>query len=335
MMNTDIKNKTVFVAGGTGSWGRTLIERLLSLSVKSIIVYSRNESVQVKMKRELNDDRILFLLGDIRDEIRLNYVFNKYDVDIVFHLAAIKHVNNCEYQQDEAFKTNVIGTQNLIEVAGKTNVEKFIYLSTDKAVYPVNFYGVTKAMAERFVIKANLDYRETSFLIVRAGNVLGSSGSLIPFLIEKIKTGQSLPITDKRMTRYFITLERAIDLLLFAADEGQKGEIYLPVMASFSVNQIFEFFQDRYSNVTIKETGIQEGEKLHESICTIEEFSRIHQINERYSVVYPELKGIGRNFHIWDQLEFTMPVNINISSSYVTTSTYEIENLLKDGGWLL
>ena len=215
----------ILVTGGTGSWGKELVVQLLQFDLKKVIVFSRNEDRQVKMSREITDPRVSFCIGDIRDKEALIQACR--DVDYVFHLAALKHVPVCEESPLEALKTNITGTQNVIEAAIVNNVKKVINVSTDKAADPSNFYGFTKAIGEKLIIHGNHLTWNTKFICVRGGNVLGTNGSVIHLFLDQIKRKGVLTITDKRMTRFFLTQENAIKLLLQAAKDGKGGEIFV------------------------------------------------------------------------------------------------------------
>ena len=216
MESRKFANKSILITGGTGSLGQALTRRLLDYNVRTVRVLSRNESKQVEMKSKFNDDRIRYLIGDVRDLSRL--VRSMEGVDIVFHAAALKHVPIIEYNPFEAVKTNVIGSQNVIDASIQQDVETVVAIGTDKAVSPLNAYGATKLLMEKLFVSANnyLDKKRhrTKFLALRYGNVLGSSGSVIPLFIEQIKNKQKLTITDPNMTRFSITMDQALDFII-------------------------------------------------------------------------------------------------------------------------
>ncbi len=215
------EQKSILITGGTGSWGYELVAQLLTKNPKEIRIFSRNESSQVAMQRNFNDERLKFFIGDIRDKESLIEACK--NVNIIFHLAALKHVPVCEAQPLEALKTNVIGTQNVIDAAILNKVEKVVYISTDKAANPANFYGLTKAMGEQLITHANLLTEHTRFVTIRGGNVLGTNGSVIHVFKNQIKTTGVVSLTDKEMTRFFLTLEDAIQLLFKAAESSIGG----------------------------------------------------------------------------------------------------------------
>ena len=222
------ENKKILITGGTGSLGTALTKRLLNLNVGTVRIYSRNESKQISMESEIRDDRIRYLIGDVRDLPRLEKALE--GIDIVFHAAALKHVPVIEYNPFESIKANVIGTQNVIDACLKRNVEKAVCIGTDKAVSPLNTYGSTKLLMEKLFVAANnylnREKHRTIFLAVRYGNVLGSSGSVIPKLIEQIKANKQVTITEPKMTRFSITMNEALDLILNAITSAKGSEIF-------------------------------------------------------------------------------------------------------------
>ena len=230
-----LEEKTVVITGGTGSLGQALTKRLLEMKVKAIRIFSRNESKQIEMENKFDDDRLRFFLGDVKDVDRLIRAFE--DVDYVFHAAALKHVPKIEYNPFEAIKTNVIGSQNVIDASMHENVEKAICIGTDKAVSPLNTYGATKLLMEKLFVTAN-NYlnpgrHRTKFIAVRYGNVFGSSGSVIPRFIEQIKSKKKITITDPNMTRFSITMDEALDFIMNALKSGRGSEIFVPKLKPF------------------------------------------------------------------------------------------------------
>ena len=236
------KGKTVLITGGTGSLGTALTKRLLDLDAKTVRIFSRNESKQIEMESFFDDTRLRFFIGDIRDSERLFSALE--DVDIVFHAAALKHVPKIEYNPFESIKTNVIGSQNIIENSLRQNVEKVICVGTDKAVSPLNTYGATKLLMEKLFVSANNyinpEKHRTKFVAVRYGNVLGSSGSVIPKFIDLIKKNKSITLTDPHMTRFTITMNEALDFILKATMTGKGSEIFIPKLKSYEISVLIE-----------------------------------------------------------------------------------------------
>lgn len=278
-----LKNKTVLVTGGTGSFGKKFIHKALTLGVKKIIVFSRDELKQYEMKQEFNDNRLRFFIGDVRDQERLHRAFD--GVDIVIHAAAMKHVDACEYNPFEAVKTNIQGAQNIIEAAIDCGVEKVIALSTDKACAPVNLYGATKLASDKLFVAANayVGEKKTRFAVVRYGNVVGSRGSVVPFF-KKIKETGILPVTDERMTRFWITLDQGVQFVLDNLERMHGGEIFVPKIPSMKV---IDLAQAIAPECEIKVIGIRPGEKLHEAMIMEDDARHTVEFDDYY-VIQPE-----------------------------------------------
>ena len=285
------ENKKILITGGTGSLGKALTKRLLESKVDTIRIFSRNESKQVDMENELSDSRLRFLIGDVRDRDRLETALE--DIDIVFHVAALKHVPRIEYNPFESIKTNVIGSQNVIDAALKQNVEKAICISTDKAVSPLNTYGATKLLMEKLFITANnfmqLPRHRTKFLAIRYGNVFGSSGSIIPTFLKQIKNGGKITVTDTRMTRFSITMEQALDFILDCTVTGKQSEIYIPKLKGYSIELIIETFRDLYE-VEIENIGLRPGEKFHEVLISKDESPYSWNLGDKFMITNPSKK---------------------------------------------
>ena len=268
-MKQDLKNKKILVTGGTGSFGKKFIEVVLkNYDIKRLIIYSRDEQkqyfLQESLKKIKNYSKLRFFIGDVRDLSRLTHAMN--DIDIAVHAAALKHVPTGEYNPFEVVKTNVLGAQNVIDACLHNNVEKVIALSTDKASSPINLYGSTKLTSDKLFIAAN-NYRgnrKIKFSVVRYGNVMGSRGSVLPFFLEKKKDGV-FPLTDKRMTRFNITLKQGIDFVLSSLNNMWGGEIFVPKIPSF---KIYDLAKAISPTNKIKIIGIRPGEKLHEEMVS-------------------------------------------------------------------
>ncbi|WP_281217081.1 UDP-N-acetylglucosamine 4,6-dehydratase (inverting) [Lysinibacillus capsici] len=279
-----LENKTVLVTGGTGSFGKKFIKKALTLGVKKIIVFSRDELKQYEMKQDFQDERIRFFIGDVRDKDRLYRAFD--GVDIVIHAAAMKHVDACEYNPFEAVKTNIHGAQNIIEAAIDRGVEKVIALSTDKACSPVNLYGATKLASDKLFVAANayVGEKKTRFAVVRYGNVVGSRGSVVPFF-KKIKDTGKLPITDERMTRFWITLDQGVQFVLDNLERMYGGEIFVPKIPSMKVTDLAKAIGPECE---IEVIGIRPGEKLHEAMIMEDDARHTLEFDDYY-VIQPEL----------------------------------------------
>src|SRR3990172_4969955 len=234
------ENKTVLITGGTGSLGTALTKRVLKSGVSKIRIFSRNESKQVEMESEINDERLRFFIGDIRDFHRLTRALE--DVDIVFHTAALKHVPVVEYNPFEAIQTNVMGTQNVIDACLHEKVRIAVGVGTDKAVSPLNTYGATKLLMEKLFVTANYytnpERHQTKFIALRYGNVLGSSGSVVPKFLQQIRAKEPITITDTEMTRYSLTMDEALDFILESTQSGKGSEIFVPKLRAYTISDL-------------------------------------------------------------------------------------------------
>jgi len=282
-----LNNKTILITGGTGSFGHHFVEYALAhYKPKKIIIYSRDEFKQFVMDNDYKKyrDVLRYFVGDVRDEARLRIAMR--DVDYVIHAAALKQVPVCEYNPNEAIKTNVNGAMNVINAALETGVKKVIALSTDKAVNPINLYGGTKLVSDKLITAANA-YSEaggTKFAVVRYGNVAGSRGSVIPFFQNIIDNGgNELPITDYRMTRFWISLEQGVKLVIKALEEARGGETFISKIPSFKITDLA---QAMLPGCKMPEIGIREGEKLHEIMVTKEDSLRTYEY-ENHFIIYP------------------------------------------------
>ena len=285
------KDKTILITGGTGSLGQALTKRLLEMGPQAIRIFSRNESKQIEMENIFKDDRLRFFLGDVRDLPRLNKAVE--DVDFVFHAAALKHVPKIEYNPFEAIKTNILGSENIINACLTNNVEKAVCVSTDKAVSPLNIYGATKLLMEKLFVTANNYLNEekykTKFFGLRYGNVLGSSGSVVPLFIEQIKSKKKISITDASMTRFSITMSEALDFILHATELGTGSEIFVPKLRAYSLLDVKEALFEMLENTGEEIIGIRPGEKLNETLINSEEIRYSWEIDNMYMISNPEI----------------------------------------------
>ena len=284
-----LDGKKILITGGTGSLGQSLTKRLLATNVDTVRILSRNESKQVNMESEFNDKRLRFLIGDVRDFERLKTAFE--DIDIVYHAAALKHVPLIEYNPFEAIKTNVQGSQNVIDASLSQDVEKVICIGTDKAVSPLNTYGATKLLMEKLFVSANNFLNETrhrtKFLALRYGNVVGSSGSVIPKFIRMIKEGRKITITDSEMTRFSITMDQALDFILDCTINGNASEIYIPKLKSYSILDVKDALFEIFGKTDFEEIGIRPGEKLHETLINSEEIRNSWDLVSKFMISNP------------------------------------------------
>lgn len=278
-----LNNSSLLITGGTGSIGKQLVKHLLkNTGVRRIAIFSRDELKQLNMREEFNNDpRLRWFLGDVRDVNRLQRAF--FQVDYVIHTAALKQVDTGEYNPIEFIKTNILGSQNVVEAAIETGVKRVIALSTDKASSPINLYGATKLTADKLFISAN-NYghpRGTVFSVVRYGNVIGSRGSVIPFFKELASIGKKIPITDLRMTRFWITIEHATNFILDSLEIMQGGELFVPKIPSMKIIDLANAINP---GGEVYQTGIRPGEKLHEEMISEDDSRRTYVLDDRYVV---------------------------------------------------
>lgn len=283
------ENKRVLITGGTGSLGKALTKKLLENGVDSIRIFSRNESNQIRMESEFNDKRLRFLIGDIRDAPRLERSMK--DVDIVFHTAALKHVPLIEYNPFEAIKTNVIGSQNVIDSSIKENVKICVAIGTDKAVSPLNTYGATKLLMEKLFVDTNnyVSREKTKFLALRYGNVLGSSSSVLPTFVHQIKNKQKITITDPKMTRFSMTMKEALDFIFESTSIAKGSEVFLPKLKAYSIMDLKQALVELLGDTGEEIIGIRHGEKLREILIGEDEIRYAWNIKNKYMIFNPML----------------------------------------------
>ena len=264
------KNKTLLITGGTGSFGNAVLNKFIESNINEIRIFSRDEKKQDDMRRKFQNDKIKYFIGDVRDENSIDQAMK--GVDFVFHAAALKQVPSCEFYPMEAVKTNIIGSENMLNSAINNNVEKVICLSTDKAVYPINAMGVSKSLMEKvFVAKSRLSSK-IKIIGTRYGNVMASRGSVIPLFYNQIKDNKPITITDSNMTRFMMSLNNAVELVLYAFQNGNTGDIFVQKAPSTTIGELAETMKTIYnSNTKIKNIGIRHGEKIHETLLSQEE----------------------------------------------------------------
>ena len=286
------EGKKILITGGTGSLGNALTSRLLNYDVDTIRIFSRNENKQFAMESKFNDDRLRFLLGDVRDYPRL--VRAMEDIDIVFHAAALKHVPVIEYNPFEAIKTNVIGSQNVIDACLEENVEKAVAIGTDKAVSPLNTYGATKLLMEKLFVTASnylkKERHQTKFFALRYGNVLGSSGSVIPKFIQQIKNKEKITITDPNMTRFSISMDKALDFILHATEIAKGSEIFIPKLRAYTIKDVKDALFESLQKTDEENIGIREGEKLNEILINSDEIRYTWEYENMYMILNPSVQ---------------------------------------------
>lgn len=279
------KNKTLLITGGTGSFGNAVMKRFLDTDIKEIRIFSRDEKKQDDMRHMYNNDKIKYYIGDVRDLPSIKNAI--HGVDYIFHAAALKQVPSCEFFPLEAVKTNVLGTDNVLTAAIEGEVKKVICLSTDKAAYPINAMGISKAMMEKvFVAKSKtVDPEKTLICGTRYGNVMASRGSVIPLFVEQIKTGQPLTVTDPNMTRFLMSLEEAVDLVLYAFNHAKNGDIMVQKAPASTIIDLAVAVKELFrADNEIKIIGTRHGEKLYETLLTKEEFVSAVDMGDFYRV---------------------------------------------------
>lgn len=279
------KDKVLMITGGTGSFGNTVLKRFLSSEVREIRIFSRDEKKQEDMRIAINDDKVKFVIGDVRDYESVSQAL--LGVDFVFHAAALKQVPSCEFYPMEAVRTNIHGTDNVINAAIVNNVKRVVVLSTDKAVYPINAMGISKAMAEKVVIARSRSVPEdgTVLCCTRYGNVMASRGSVIPLFIEQLKKREKLTITDPSMTRFLMSLDDSVDLVLHAFENAQQGDLFVQKAPASTVGDLAQALKEMLNKDNeIQIIGTRHGEKLYESLVSREEMARAEDMGRYYRV---------------------------------------------------
>ncbi len=282
--NTIFKDKVLMVTGGTGSFGNAVTKRFLDSELKEIRIFSRDEKKQDDMRKKYNNEKLKFYIGDVRDVNSVKSAMR--GVDYVFHAAALKQVPSCEFHPLQAVKTNVLGTENVLESAISLNVARVICLSTDKAVYPINAMGVSKAMMEKVAVAKSRESTNTCICITRYGNVMASRGSVIPLFVNQIQTGKALTITDPDMTRFMMTLDDAVELVLYAFEHGSSGDIFVQKSPASTIEILTIALKDLLKNTQheTKIIGTRHGEKVYESLLSREEMASAQDLGGYFRV---------------------------------------------------
>jgi UDP-N-acetylglucosamine 4,6-dehydratase len=279
------KNKVLLISGGTGSFGNAVLNRFLNTDIKEIRIFSRDEKKQHDMRVKYNNPKIKFYIGDVRNYDSIEMAMR--GVDFVFQAAALKQVPSCEFFPIEATRTNVFGTDNVIRAAIANRVKNVICLSTDKAAYPINAMGMSKALMEKVAVAAsrNIPGNGTTVCLTRYGNVMASRGSVIPFFIDQIKKGQPITVTDPNMTRYLMSLDEAVDLVLFAFKNGKQGDLFVQKAPASTIGDLAQAIKELFNATNpIKVIGTRHGEKLYETLCTREEMAKAEDLKNFYRV---------------------------------------------------
>jgi len=280
-------DKVLLITGGTGSFGHTILKRFLNSNVREIRIFSRDEKKQEDMRLELNNDKIKFYIGDVRDFSSINEAMS--GVDFTFHAAALKQVPSCEFYPMEAVRTNILGTENVLNAAIANGTNRVVVLSTDKAVYPINAMGISKAMAEKIVVaksRVNSTQNDTIICATRYGNVMASRGSVIPLFVKQLKANQEITLTDPAMTRFLMSLEDSVDLVLHAFQHATPGDIFVQKSPASTLADLAQAMLELFeSKSKIKIIGTRHGEKLYETLVSREEMTKVEDMGKYYRVV--------------------------------------------------
>lgn len=301
---SEFKDKCVLITGGTGSFGHSFLKRVLELDFSEIRIFSRDEKKQDDLRKELNNLRVKFYIGDVRDKESL--MSATVGVDMIFHAAALKQVPSCEFYPTEAVKTNILGTENLLDSAIYNEVEKVVCLSTDKAVYPINAMGLSKAMMEKILIAKtrNLNASNTIGCCTRYGNVMASRNSAIPLFVSQILSGKPITVTDPNMTRFMMSLEESVDLVLYALNHGENGEIIVQKAPAVTLDILVKAIKDIFEkpNHPIQIIGTRHGEKLYETLLSREEMASVEEYGEYYKVK-PDNRDLNYNTYVEEGID--------------------------------
>ena len=322
------ENKTLLITGGTGSFGNTVLKRFLSTEVREIRIFSRDESKQEEMRIALNNDKLKFYIGDVRNYDSLHQAMK--GVDYVFHAAALKQVPSCEFYPLEAVRTNVLGAENVMAAAIANNVQRVVVLSTDKAVYPINVMGLSKALMEKFMVaKARMQNEgETIFCSTRYGNVMASRGSVIPLFITQLKENKPLTITDPNMTRFLMSLEDSVDLVLHAYEHGAQGDIFIQKAPACTVADLVQALKELFNrNNPIQIIGTRHGEKLYESLVSREEMARAEDMGRHYRIP-ADNRDLNYNMYVSDGEEKILRLDDYTSHNTEQLSVEQVKALL-------
>lgn len=278
-------NKVLMITGGTGSFGQTVLKRFLATEVREIRIFSRDEKKQEEMRIELNHSKLKFHIGDVRDYDSVSQAMK--GVDYVFHAAALKQVPSCEFYPMEAVRTNVLGTENVMNAATANDVKRVVVLSTDKAVYPINAMGISKAMAEKLMVAKARTQRDTETVLcaTRYGNVMASRGSVIPLFVSQLKDGKPLTVTDPAMTRFLMSLEDSVDLVLYAFEHGKQGDLFVQKAPASTVADLAHALKEIFKKDNpVRIIGTRHGEKLYESLISREEMAKAQDMGDYYRI---------------------------------------------------
>ena len=330
-----LKDKTVLITGGTGSLGQALTKQLLQTDVKTIRILSRNENKQVTMESQFDDKRLRFFIGDVREISRLFKAFE--GVDVIFHAAALKHVPVVEYNPFEGIKTNVIGSQNVIDACMHEKIPVATCVGTDKAVSPLNTYGATKLLMEKLFVAANpywnSEETKTKFIALRYGNVLGSSGSVVPKFIKQIREKQKITITDPNMTRFSLTMNETLDFILESTFLGKSSEVFVPKLRAYSIMDLKDALVELVGEAQEEVISIRPGEKLHETLINADELRYTWEFDNKYIIFSPfrEINEIKAGYPGIKKLEMSDSYSSNLVEKI---SKNELKTIIEESGLL-
>ncbi len=323
------KDKILLITGGTGSFGNAVLDRFLDSDIAEIRIFSRDEKKQHDMRVQYANPKIKFYIGDVRNENSLRDAM--LGVDYVFHAAALKQVPSCEFYPMEAVQTNVNGTENVLNAAISNDVSKVVCLSTDKAVYPVNAMGVSKAMMEKVFVAKSRNSKNTTITGTRYGNVMASRGSVIPHFVDQIKNGQAITVTNPNMTRFMMTLDHAVELVLYAFNHGNSGDIFVQKSPASTIGDLAISLKEIYnSDVPIENIGIRHAEKMHETLLSKEEYLMAEDLGEYYRVA-ADNRDLNYNKYFSQGKSLLIDKEYNSSNTHRLTSS-ELKELLAQIG---
>jgi UDP-N-acetylglucosamine 4,6-dehydratase len=330
-MITNFKDSTLLITGGTGSFGNAVLKKFLNTDIKEIRIFSRDEKKQHDMRVELNDPKVKFYIGDVRDYNSINSAL--LNVDYVFHAAALKQVPSCEFYPLEAVRTNILGTENVLSASINQNVKKVICLSTDKAVYPINAMGISKAMMEKIMVAKSRNSRETILVGTRYGNVMASRGSVIPLFYDQIMNDQPITITDPKMTRFMMSLDDAVELVLYAFENGKSGDIFVQKAPASTIEELALALKYIYkSNVPINIIGTRHAEKLYETLLSKEELLMSEDLGNYFRVT-ADNRDLNYNKYFSEGLEIAPTLDDYHSHNTKRLNETELISLLNKIGY--
>jgi UDP-glucose 4-epimerase len=313
-----LNNQTLLITGGTGSFGNAVLSRFLDTDIAEIRIFSRDEKKQHDMRTEVRDDRVRYFIGDVREMDSLTEAMR--GAHVVFHAAALKQVPSCEFHPLEATKTNVLGTKNVLRCASRAGVSKVVCLSTDKAVYPINAMGITKALMEKVMVAESRSTTDTVMVGTRYGNVMGSRGSVIPLFLNQVTSGLPLTVTDPQMTRFLMSLEEAVELVLHALQVGRPGEIFVQKAPGVTIGDLARAVLDLFEADTgVREIGVRHGEKLHETLLTRDEFTRSEE-DDRFFRIRPDTRDLN-----YDQYFTDGDTDVGDAGDYTSANTERLD----------